>query len=370
MFPDYLKALSIERLVSECLMAKSYQIEQLLKKPRLTVSDLPFLLSPNATPYLEKMAQRAQAITVQRFGRTMQLFIPLYVSNECFNVCTYCGFSKEHAYKRITLNDTQIIEEAKILKSKGFDHILLLTGESPKKVGVDYISHAVKLLSPLFSSVGIEVQPMKQADYERMIQSGCDSLTLYQETYHYDTYKTVHLSGIKSRYKNRLLAVEEGAKAGFYRINLGILMGLYDWHYDALCLAHHIDYMQRYYWRSKMAVSFPRIKDMVGEFIVNYPISDVDLVQVMIAFRCVFPDIGMTLSTREPADLRNELLSLGVTSMSAESSTAPGGYNTCLDAEQQFEVSDKRDINQIKQLLQNKGYDPVSKDWDTVFIGQ
>ena len=190
----------------------------------------------------------------------MQIFVPLYLSNECYNTCTYCGFSQEHSYQRITLTDNQIITEATQLKQRGFDHILLLTGESPKKVGVDYIDHAVRLLSPHFSSVGIEVQPLKTIEYQHIITSGANNLTLYQETYHRESYQDYHLFGIKKNYTNRLEASERGGTAQFYQINLGILLGLYDWRYDTIALAHHLTFMKHHYWQTDYGVSFPRIK--------------------------------------------------------------------------------------------------------------
>ena len=295
----------------------------------------------------------------------MQLFIPMYLSNECYNTCTYCGFSKEHKYERITLNDKQILNELATLKNKGFQHILLLTGESPKKVDANYIKHAVKLTAEQFDSVGIEVQPLKQHEYEDIIHAGADSLTLYQETYHHESYLKYHLSGIKRQYKKRLDAVEAGAKAGFYRINLGILCGLYDWRYDAIALAHHIDYLTKHYWKTKFAVSFPRINDMIGEFSVSYQTPNMALVQLITAFRLIFPDITITLSTREPADLRDKLIHLGITQLSAESNTSPGGYSSC-DSEKQFEISDERSLNSIKKMLLKNNFEPVMKDWDSV----
>ena len=363
MFSDLINELNIENLVSNSLCTSQEKIEKTIHKQRFSLQDLPYLLSPAAEKHIEVIAQKSTALTKQRFGNTMQLFIPMYLSNECYNTCTYCGFSKEYDYKRVTLSDEQIEQELMTLKQKGFQHILLLTGESPKKVGPDYIKNAVQITAKHFDSIGIEVQPLKQAEYTDIIQAGADSLTLYQETYHYDSYLKYHLSGIKRQYKKRLDAVEAGAKAGFFRINLGILCGLYDWRYDAIALAHHIDYLSKTYWKTKFAVSFPRINDMVGEFKVGYQTNTMAIVQLICAFRLIFPDITITLSTREPAELRDKLIHLGITQISAESNTSPGGYSTC-ESEKQFEISDERSLTEIKKMLLANKFEPVMKDWD------
>tara|TARA_A100001015_G_scaffold202259_1_gene225876 strand:- start:1107 stop:2216 length:1110 start_codon:yes stop_codon:yes gene_type:complete len=363
MFSDKIESLNIEEWVSASLYAKPLDLQKIISKSKFSISDLPYLLSPAAENVIETIAQKSSQLTKQRFGKTMQLFIPMYLSNECYNTCTYCGFSKEHKYERVTLSDEQINKELTTLKEKGFQHILLLTGESPKKVGADYIKNAVKLTSKKFDSIGIEVQPLKQHEYEEIILAGADSLTLYQETYHYESYLKYHLSGIKRQYKKRLDAVEAGAKAGFFRINLGILCGLYDWRYDAIALAHHINYLQKKYWKTKFAVSFPRINEMIGEFKVGYQTNTIQLVQMICAFRLIFPDITITLSTREPAVLRDKLIHLGITQISAESNTSPGGYSTC-SSEKQFEISDERSLDEIKNVLLKNNFEPVMKDWD------
>ena len=325
--------------------------------------DFPTLISPEAVPYLEHLAQQSHQLTRQRFGNTMQLFIPMYLSNLCYNKCTYCGFSIEHKYPRVTLTKDEILKEGYILKEKGFQHLLLLTGEAPKEVGVKYIAEAIELLSPLFPSIGIEIQPLNYDDYRILRNAGADSLTLYQETYHPQSYAKYHLSGKKKNFQNRLNAVEAGAKAGFYRINLGALLGLYDWRFEAQALATHLHDLQTKYWQTKYSVSFPRIQDMIAPFQPAYPVTDTDIVQFICAFRLCFPDVGITLSTREPAHLRDNFIKLGVTTMSAESHTEPGGYSG-KEAEKQFEISDTRSLSEIKALLLNNGYEPVMKDWE------
>jgi 2-iminoacetate synthase len=362
-FSQLFQEKDIERAVHISLMAKRSDVETVLSKSKLSLNDLNILLSPAAEHYLEDMAKKAQIITRQRFGNTMQLFIPLYLSNECFNTCTYCGFSMEHNYNRVTLNPDEIDKEVQILAKKGFQHLLLLTGESPKKVDAQYIANAVRQIKKQVASVGIEVQPLSKDDYKLVFDAGADSLTLYQETYHLETYKKVHLFGLKRNYHNRLDAVERAAELGVYKLNLGALLGLYDWRFDCLALASHLNYMQKKYWKSKYSVSFPRLKDMIGTFNSIYPVNDKTFLQIILAFRLVFHDAGITLSTREPAALRDGLIPLGITQLSAESSTSPGGYSH-LDAQEQFAISDHRSVEMICDVLKRNNLEPVFKDWD------
>jgi 2-iminoacetate synthase len=349
------------------LSVSQKEVEKTLQKEKWTSSDLPVLLSPAAANYLEEMAQLSHKITVQRFGYTMQLFIPLYISNECNNTCTYCGFSQEYDYPRKTLSFDEVKTEAGLLKEKGFDHLLILTGEAPKTVDASYIAKSIEGINTDFSSIGIEIQPLDEVDYKKLIDVGVDSLSLYQETYHRESYSKYHLYGKKRLFDHRLNAVDEGGKAGFHRINLGVLLGLYDFRFEALALSAHLDYMQKTYWKSKLGISFPRIKEMFGDFSVDYPVDDPTFVQLICAFRLVYPDLTITLSTREEKELRNNLIPLGITSMSAESDTSPGGYSH-QDAEKQFEISDDRTLSEIQTLLKSKGYDPIIKDWDNAYL--
>ncbi len=340
-------------------------IEKVLSKEKIPSSDFPKLISPAAKSFLEPMAQRSRALTRQRFGPVMQLFVPMYLSNFCYNRCTYCSFSMDNPIRRLTLNPDQILQEARVLKEKGFDHILLLTGEAPDEAGVGYLEKAIRLIRPLFSSVGIEIQPLKTHDYQQIVTAGADSLIVYQETYHPETYAKHHLSGKKRNFKFRLDTADRASNL-FYRITLGALLGLYAWQYEALALAQHMDYLQKTSWQSKLSISFPRIKTFVNPFLVPYPVTDTDLVQFICAFRLVFPDLGITMSTREPAKLRDNLLHLGITTLSAESKTSPGGYSD-LDAEKQFDISDHRSLADIQALLKNHHFDCVMKDWDPCF---
>ena len=362
-FSDQFDAKLIQEYTTQLSTISRDQVSLILQKHSFSFHDFLALISPAAETYLEIIAQRSQQITQQRFGKTMTLFMPLYLSNECYNNCTYCGFSYNLEYERKTLNDSEILHEARLLKEKGIDHVLLLTGEAPKTVGVDYIANAARLIRPFFSSIGIEVQPLKKTEYEYLIKEGIDSLTVYQETYHPEAYKQYHVSGKKRLFDHRLDTMDRAGEAGFYRLNIGALLGLHKWQYEAIALYQHLDHLQQHYWQSKLAISFPRIKEMIGDFDVEHPVSDKHLVQFICAFRLCFPDLSISLSTREPQSLRNNILSLGITDMSAESSTNPGGYSgSC--SEEQFSISDTRSVTEISTHLLKNGYEPVLKNWD------
>ncbi len=338
-----------------------------LSRPEPKIGDFEILLSPTAARHIEAMAQKAHHLTVQRFGRTMQMFIPLYISNVCYNRCTYCGFSMDNKIDRVTLTLDKVRSEAALLHAKGFRHILILTGEAPDHVGAIYIRDAIREMRPYFDSISIEVQPLSEAEYRMLIVEGVDGLTLYQETYHHETYLAHHLSGKKRLYAKRLDALEGGARAGFHRINVGALMGLYDWRFEAIALADHLRYLMRAYWQTQYAVSFPRIQGAEGGYTAQNPVHDRDLVQLITAFRIAFPDLGITLSTREAAALRDHLVPLGITQMSAESNTAPGGYSGS-DSLEQFEISDERPLVEVQKMLLAKGYEPVMKNWDASLV--
>jgi len=332
-------------------------------KSRWGVNDLPTLLSQDMQPYLPELAAQAIQLTRMRFGSVMELFIPLYLSNYCYNRCTYCGFSMDNPYPRTRLTESQIDAEGQLIYEKGFRSVLLLTGEAPDVAGVSYIEMAIQRLRPLFPAIGIEVQPMVKADYERLLLAGADHVALYQETYDPVVYDAVHLSGKKKNQSYRLQAIEWAAQAGFPKLSMGILLGLANWRQDAIALGMHLAELKKKYWRTHFSISVPRIKGQFQSYQEPHYVSDQDLKQLIIAFRLCFPDIGIALSTRESASLRDELVSLGITSMSAESKTSPGGYSG-LEAEGQFDTADHRDVAHIIEMLRTQKLDPVFKNWD------
>ena len=339
-------------------------VERALASSRRTLEDFAALLSPAARPRLEEMARAAHATTVRRFGRTIHLFAPLYLSNECVSTCTYCGFSAGNEIARRTLAPDELVREARALTDRGFRHILLVAGEHARIVSKDYLVACVEALAPEIPELSVEVQVWDTDTYRRLVAAGCDGLVVYQETYDPVTYAAVHLKGKKRNYAWRLAAPDRGAEAGMRRLGIGALLGLHeDWRSDALAVAAHASALMRRWWRCEVSVSLPRLRPAAGEYEPAAPLADADLVQLLCALRLFLPDLGISLSTREAADLRDRLVPLGVTQMSAGSHTEPGGYAAPSDAEPQFEVSDERSPAAVAEVLRAAGYDPVWKDW-------
>jgi len=349
------------------------------------------LLAPKTPAELEGMAREAAALTRQYFGRTMRLFAPLYVSNECVNNCAYCGFSRDNPIFRVTLAVEQVVREARHLTAEGFKHILLVAGEHPKFVSEGYLETCLEALRGFVPTLAIEVGPMEQPEYGRMVAAGAEGLVVYQETYDRDAYAAYHTAGPKKDFDWRLACPERGAAAGFRRLGLGALFGLSDWRREAIRLAAHTEFLQNRCWKSSYTVSFPRLRPAAGGFQPAHPLADRDFVQMLCAFRICFPHVGIVLSTREPAALRDAVLALGVTSMSAGSHTEPGGYTGAgrrdlhltvkgrrveleaaakdtAAATGQFDIADERSAADIAALLQSRQFDPVWKDWDEALL--
>lgn len=342
-------------------------VEIALFKSNRTIEDFKALVSPAALPYLEQMAQLSRAITQKRFGKTIQLYIPLYLSNECRNVCTYCGFSYTNKIKRKTLTRDELLIEVKYIKSLGFEHVLLVTGEDAVHAHFEYILEAVKLVKPYFSHISIEVQPLDQHEYEALINEGVNTVLVYQETYNRTSYKKYHPKGKKSNYEYRLETPDRLGKAGIYKIGLGILLGLDDWRTDSLFTALHLKYLEKKYWQTKYSVSFPRLRPFSGGIDPVVNISDKELVQLICAWRLFNEEVELSLSTRETEIMRDNLIRLGITSMSAGSKTNPGGYVVDKQSLEQFEISDERSVHDIVKIIKKQGYEPVWKDWDKVY---
>ncbi|MBU2916266.1 MULTISPECIES: 2-iminoacetate synthase ThiH [Reichenbachiella] len=351
--------------VKESIYGKtSTDVERALSNPERTLEDFKALISPAAAPYLEQMARLSHEMTLKRFGNTMQLYAPLYLSNECQNICTYCGFSLDNKLKRKTLNDIEIAKEVKAIKAMGFQHVLLVTGEANQTVGVDYIEHAIQQIRPHFANLSMEVQPMDQDEYERLIPQGLHAVLVYQETYHKEDYKKHHPKGKKSNFDYRLETPDRLGKAGVHKMGLGALIGLEDWRVDSFFVALHLSYLERQYWQTKYSISFPRLRPFSGGLEPKVEMVDRELVQLICAYRIFNQEIELSLSTREMETFRNHAIRLGITSMSAGSKTNPGGYAVEPQSLEQFEISDERSPETIKQMLEQNGYEPVWKDWD------
>lgn len=342
------------------------QVNRALAHPRPGLSEFMALISPAAAPYLEQMANRAQALTVSRFGRTMQLYAPLYLSNECQNICTYCGFSLDNKIPRKTLSALEIEAEVAVLQSLGFQHVLLVTGEANQTVNLDYFVRAVHQIKDRFANISIEVQPLLQKEYEQLHAAGVYGVLVYQETYHREVYKSYHTKGKKSNFDFRLDTPDRIGTAGMHKIGLGVLLGLEDWRTDSFFNALHLDYLQKTYWQSKYSVSFPRLRPAAGEFKPDFHMRDRDLLQLICAYRICHPELELSLSTRETEVFRDHVIGLGVTSMSAGSKTNPGGYAVDEGSLEQFEISDERSAAEIVRMIKKAGYEPLWKDWDHV----
>jgi 2-iminoacetate synthase len=349
------------------------------------------LLSAKSDGELETLAQRSRVLTQQNFGRTMRLFAPLYLSNECINNCRYCGFSRDNPILRVTLSLEQVISEGRYLAREGFRQILLVAGEHPKFVSPNYLADCVRALAPDFSSIAIEAGPMEVADYAPIVAAGAEALVVYQETYERETYAEMHTSGPKRDFNWRLDCAERGYDAGFRRIGIGALFGLARWQEEAVALAAHAEYLLKRCWQAQITVSLPRLRPAAGEFQPAFSMTDRELAQLICAFRITFPQVGIVLSTRERAALRDVLASLGVTMMSAGSHTEPGGYTgqgaddlhrtvrgrivapefqdgEDLRATGQFEISDDRSPAEVAAVLRRRGFEPVWKDWDPALL--
>ena len=353
--------------------------------------DFERLIAPKTDAELERLAQRSQLLTRQNFGRTMRLFAPLYLSNECINNCRYCGFSRDNPILRVTLDLKQVIAEARHLAAEGFRQILLVAGEHPRFVSESYLVDCVRALVRDFSSIAIEIGPLETSDYRRVVQAGAEALVVYQETYDRGTYAEMHTSGPKRDFDWRLDCPERGYDAGFRRIGIGALFGLAPWREEAIALAAHIDYLLKRCWQAQITVSLPRLRPAAGGFQPAYTMTDRELAQLVCAFRISFPQLGIVLSTRERASLRDALVPLGVTMMSAGSHTEPGGYTgqgvdnlhmtvrgriVAPEFEQgldrlatgQFEISDERSPREIAASLRRFGLEPVWKDWEQAIL--
>ncbi|MGL6039286.1 MAG: 2-iminoacetate synthase ThiH [Soonwooa sp.] len=366
-FIEVFEKYSWEEINAKVYSYTENDVRHVLNKQKLHVEDFLVLLSPSAKFFLEEMGQKSQQLTQKRFGKTIQMYAPLYVSNECQNICTYCGFSLDNKIKRKTLTDQELLKEASILKKMGVDHVLLVSGEAQHKVGLPYFLNAVSLLKSQFSNISIEVQPLETHEYQALHDAGVHSVLVYQETYHQDVYKTYHPKGRKSNFDYRLNTPDRVGNAAFHKMGLGVLLGLEDWRIDSFFNALHIDYLQKTYWQSKFSVSFPRLRPAEGIIEPNFEMKDRDLLQLIFAYRIWNPDLEISISTRENENFRNHIVQLGATTMSAASRTNPGGYSVDENSLEQFETSDERSMDEIKNIIKNAGYDPVMKDWDKAY---
>ena len=393
-FVDEFNRLNPTTRVERSMGATLAQARESMSRDRLSLADFEKLISPAAGKALEELAARSAALTQQRFGKVIRLFAPLYVSNECINNCSYCGFSRDNAILRVTLSVDEIVAETRALKEQGFRNILLVAGEHPKFVDNGYLAECIRAAHREVPGVSLEVGPMEQEEYEGMVAAGSEGLVVYQETYDREMYAEMHTAGPKRNFDWRLETPERAHAAGFRRLGIGALFGLADWRHEAICVAAHAEYLMRHCWKSQLTISFPRLRPCAGAFQPRTSFDDRSLVQLICAFRLFLPDIGIVLSTREPAKLRDGLIPLGVTLMSAGSHTEPGGYTGAgkdnlhhtvrgrvvelaagsseweaepgrqTNATGQFEIADDRSSTDVARQITALGYEPVWKDFD------
>jgi 2-iminoacetate synthase len=356
-------------LIKQSIYSKSEaDVLHALHAEKRSLEDFKSLISPTAMPYLEQMAQLSHRLTQKRFGKTIQMYVPLYLSNECQNICTYCGFSFDNKIKRKTLTDAEILKEVEAIKILGYDHVLLVTGEANQTVGVLYLKNAIKLIRSYFSHISIEVQPLEQNEYEELVAEGLNTVLVYQETYHKEDYKLHHPKGKKSNFNYRLETPDRLGRSGVHKIGLGTLIGLEDWRTDSFFTAMHLTYLEKKYWRTKYSISFPRMRPAEGIIEPKIIMNDKELVQLISAYRIFNEEVELSISTRENENFRNNIIKLGITSMSAGSKTNPGGYAVEKESLEQFEISDERTPKEIEQLIKSNGYEAVWKDWDKALM--
>ncbi|MFA5143213.1 MAG: 2-iminoacetate synthase ThiH [Candidatus Omnitrophota bacterium] len=347
-------------------LVSSRDVERALAARNPDISHFMALLSPEAERHLEEMALKSREMTLRYFGKTIQLYTPLYLSNYCENRCVYCGFSAANRIERRRLTPAEVENEARAIASTGLQHILVLTGESRTMSPISYIKECVKVLAEYFSSISIEIYALSESEYAGLVLEGVDGLTIYQEAYDEEVYKNIHPAGPKSDYAFRLAAPARGAGSGMRNVNIGVLLGLDEWRREAFWLGLHAKYLQDMFPGVEIGASLPRMRPHEGAFTVPHKVDDKVMVQIITALRIFLPRIGISMSTREDAKFRENLIGIGLTRISAGSSTYVGGHSACLHDSKnlpQFEISDKRSVAEIMAMLEQKGYQPVLKDW-------
>ena len=397
-FETEFKKLPLASLLEVARHSDRVAVGESLRAARPSLRDFARLISPGTDESLEELCRRSQALTRQRFGKVIRLFAPLYLSNECINNCKYCGFSRDNPILRVTLSLEEVRREAQALKERGFRNLLLVAGEHPKFVSGSYLASCVEMLHAEFPSISLEVGPMETSDYEPIVAAGAEGLVVYQETYDPAVYAGVHTAGPKKDFDWRLATPERAYQAGFRRLGIGALFGLSDWRLEALAVAAHASYLLRHCWKAQLTISLPRLRPHAGDFEPLTQMTDRELTRLVCAFRLMFPDAGLVLSTREPARLRDGLIPLGITHISAGSHTEPGGYTGAgrekihrtergkivpladgasewavpegtTSATGQFDIADHRSPEQMAERVRSLGYEPVWKDWDAAIGG-
>jgi len=380
LFSEVYPTLPIDALVQQSMDTTEATVDAIIRRGYArNLREFAALISPVAESRLEQMAFCSQRITQRYFGKTIRLYAPIYLSNECVNVCKYCGFSRHNKIPRVTLPIEKVIHETKLLAKQGFRNLLLVAGEHPKYVSNGYVEECIKECIKIMPSVNLELAPAEVEDYKPLVASGCEGLTVYQETYHEPTYREMHTHGPKRKYLWRMDTPERGYEAGFRRLNISALYGLYDWRFEAISVAAHARHLMQYCWKAQPAISFIRMRPAVGQWSPDPKnlMGDRSTVQLLTAFRMLLPYAGLNISTRERPEVRDGLVKIGVTHMSAGSCTEPGGYES-FDQEkwvqtqhqdgEQFHIADERSPKEFSEMIRRQGYEPVWKDFDQSLV--
>lgn len=337
---------------------------QALNRNKLNPKDFKALLSPAALPFLEQMAQAAQQRTREHYGNSVYMFTPLYISNYCQNYCIYCGFNCHNTIKRGKLNAQEMEKEMQTIAGTGLEEILLLTGESPAMSDVRYIGEACKIARRYFKVVGLEVYPMNSDDYAYLHECGADYVTVFQETYDADRYETLHLAGNKRIFPYRFHAQERALMGGMRGVGFAALLGLDDFRKDAFATGYHAYLLQRKYPQAEIALSVPRLRPIINNDKINpMDVHEAQLLQIVTAYRLFLPYSNITVSTRECARVRDHLVTMGATKISAGVSVAIGGHSGVKEGDEQFEISDSRSVRQVYDALTDQGLQPVMSDY-------
>ncbi|MBF0312522.1 MAG: radical SAM protein [Oligoflexia bacterium] len=339
----------------------------------------PFDKDPFSLEQMEQEADQARLLTLERFGKSKGVYIPLYISNFCENSCTYCGFNKNNTHLRKTLLPKEIEQELLYIYKRGYRHVLLVAGEVNNEKYHKLLVESVALATRIgMQAISVEFGSISDQLMLELLNAGADCFVLYQETYHQEQYKKYHTAGRKSDYHYRIHSIERAIKAGFKKVTLGILGGLAPIDYDAKALFEHLSFIKQNYWDVQFSLSIPRINSAEGGIAGDFPLSDIDFTRTLIAFRLCFPEMPILLSTRERPEMRDGLLRICITHLSVESMTAPGGYsnsNDCAHEElKQFNISDHRSFAEMAASLARFGFDLHTKDWQMelnkgVFLG-
>lgn len=341
----------------------------LAKQGAHTIDDFAALISESArTHYLDVMVQMSMQLTRKRFGRCINMYLPLYLTNLCSNKCAYCGFSVANKFKRVVLTLEEIEEELQAMNKMGYTNILLVSGENSHKAGMPYFEQVLPLAKNYADYLQMEVQPLETDEYARLKELGLDAVSVYQETYHPEYYKKVHLAGKKADMRFRMETPDRLGQAGIDKVGMGALLGLYDWKVDLVATAMHVLYMRDKYWKTNLSISFPRLRPAQGGFEPHSPVSDAKLLQIICAWRIFDNELDLTISTRESAQFRDLILPVGITALSAGSSTEPGGYAHKGQNLEQWTVNDARPVDEVVKVMEESGFDAVFHNASTTYF--